>query len=63
MIFGRRGFFGYSVRDHGDVYWFANMAWDGETTRESLGAVSPAEWKRHLLDLFTDDAGPARDKK
>ena len=46
MIFGRRGFFGYSVRDHGDVYWFANMAWDGGTTRESLGAVSPAEWKR-----------------
>ena len=21
----------------GDVYWFANMAWDGETTRERLG--------------------------
>ena len=61
MIFGRRGFFGYSVRDHGDVYWFANMAWDGETTSERLGAVSPAEWKRNLLDLFADDAGPARD--
>ena len=61
MIFGRRGFFGYSVRDHGDVYWFANMTWDGGTTRESLGAVSPAEWKRQLLDLFADDVGPARD--
>ena len=61
MIFGRRGFFGYSVRDHGDVYWFANMAWDGGTTRERLEAVSPAEWKRQLLDLFADDAGPARD--
>ena len=61
MIFGRRGFFGYQVRDHGDVYWFANMRWDSETTRESLGAVSPAEWKRHLLGLFADDAGPARD--
>ena len=37
LIIRRRGFFGYSVRDHGDVYWFANMTWDGETTRERHG--------------------------
>jgi len=61
MIFGRRAFFGYSVRENGDVYWFANMAWDGETTRESLGSVSPAEWKSKLIDLVAEDAGPARD--
>ena len=61
MIFGRRAFFGYSVREHGDVYWFANMAWDGETTRESLGSVSLAEWKSKLIDLVAEDAGPARD--
>src|SRR5262245_50092333 len=61
MIFGRRAFFGYSVRDRGDVYWFANMAWDGDTTRQSFGAISPSEWKRTLIDLFAQDAGPARD--
>ena len=61
MIFGRRAFFGYSVRERGDVYWFANMAWEGETTRQSLGAISPMQWKRQLLALFADDAGPARD--
>jgi len=61
MIFGRRGFFGYSVRERGDVYWFANMAWDGDPTRESLGAISPIEWKTKLLGLFADDAGPACD--
>ncbi len=61
MIFGRRAFFGYSVREQGDVYWFANMAWNGGTTRESLGAIPQAQWKSELLDLFADDVGPARD--
>ena len=61
MIFGRRAFFGYSGA-HGETwYWFANVAWDGETTRESLAAVSPMQWKRQLLALVADDAGPARD--
>ena len=61
MIFGRRAFFGYSVREHGEVYWFANMGWADETTRESMGSLSPAEWKRTLVDLFEEDAGPACD--
>ncbi len=26
MIFGRRAFFGYTVRPSGEVYWFANVA-------------------------------------
>src|SRR5262245_6897040 len=47
MIFGKRAFFGYSVRAQGDVYWFANAAGDGEVTRETL------------IDLFRDDVGPA----
>jgi FAD-dependent urate hydroxylase len=61
MIFGRRAFFGYSVREHGDVYWFANMAWNGGTAREALGTIPVTEWKRKLIDLFRDDQGPARD--
>src|SRR5262245_13306779 len=49
MIFGRRAFFGYSVRERGDVYWFANVAWNGDTTRASLGSIAPSAWKRRLL--------------
>jgi 2-polyprenyl-6-methoxyphenol hydroxylase-like FAD-dependent oxidoreductase len=59
MIFGKRGFFGYSVRPSGEVYWFANMAWPGEPTREQLAAISPGEWKRRLFELYDCDAGPA----
>jgi len=59
MIFGKRGFFGYSVRPSGEVYWFANMAWRGEPTPEQLAAVSPGEWKLRLLELYDGDAGPA----
>ena len=61
MIFGRHAFFGYSVREQGDVYWFANMASAGETTSASLGTIASAEWKQKLIDLFRDDEGPARE--
>jgi 2-polyprenyl-6-methoxyphenol hydroxylase-like FAD-dependent oxidoreductase len=59
MIFGKRGFFGYSVRPSGEVYWFANVSWPGEPTREQLAAISPDEWKRRLLEIYHGDAGPA----
>ena len=60
MIFGRRAFFGYSVREDGVVYWFANVAWDQEASRDGLGSISATEWKEKLTDLFAADAGPAR---
>jgi 2-polyprenyl-6-methoxyphenol hydroxylase-like FAD-dependent oxidoreductase len=60
MIFGRRAFFGYSVKPDGEAYWFANLACPVEPTRESLAATSSDEWKRQLLELFDGDAGPAR---
>jgi FAD-dependent urate hydroxylase len=60
MIFGRRAFFGYSVRPQGDVYWFANVAWRDDATGQ-LAAISPDAWKTRLLDLFAGDAGPAAD--
>jgi 2-polyprenyl-6-methoxyphenol hydroxylase-like FAD-dependent oxidoreductase len=59
MIFGKRAFFGYSVRSSGEVYWFANMAVTKEPTRESLSAISPGQWKQCLFELFAQDAGPA----
>jgi FAD-dependent urate hydroxylase len=30
-----------------------------EPTREALSAIPPEEWRRQLLELFVDDAGPA----
>jgi FAD-dependent urate hydroxylase len=59
MIFGKRAFFGYSVRSSGEVYWFANVVATEVPTRESLAAISPDEWKRRLIELFAQDAGPA----
>jgi FAD-dependent urate hydroxylase len=59
MIFGRRGFFGYSVPVPGEVFWFANLSHDGEPTRERLAAIPADQWKDTLRDLFAVDAGPA----
>lgn len=59
MIFGKRGFFGYSVRPFGETYWFANVAEAVAPTREQLAATSVDDWKRRLIELFADDAGPA----
>ena len=50
-MFGRRAFFGYLVRDDGQIYWFANVADPNppETPRSST------QWREHLLDLLDDD--------
>lgn len=59
MIFGKRAFFGYAVAPDGEVWWFANVPQPAEPTRDALSAVSSDEWRRRLLALFADDAGPA----
>ncbi len=55
FIFGRRAFFGYLARPSGEVYWFANVHRPDEPSRGELSAVSPDEWKRRLLDVFSCD--------
>ena len=55
FVFGRRAFFGYLVRDSGEVWWFVNLARPDEPSREELAATSTQEWKRRLLELFADD--------
>lgn len=60
MIFGRRAFFGYYAADNGDVVWFAN--WPRTPIEPAERETTSRDaWKAHLLDLFTDDAGPAID--
>lgn len=59
MIFGRRAFFGYSVRPGGETYWFANVFAANEPDRAALSAKAQAAWRAELRVLFADDAGPA----
>ena len=57
MVFGRRSFFGYLVRDDGEVYWFANVTRPA-TDRAALRAVTADEWLATLRDLHADDPYP-----
>ena len=57
MVFGRRSFFGYLVRDDGEVYWFANVTRpDGD--RAALRAVAAEEWLATLRELHAEDPYP-----
>ena len=55
FVFGKRAYFGYLVRESGEIWWFANVACPDEPSRKELSGVSSAEWKRRLLDLFSGD--------
>ena len=57
MVFGRRSFFGYLVRDDAEVYWFANVT-TAEGDRADLRGVSGEEWLARLRDLHADDPFP-----
>jgi FAD-dependent urate hydroxylase len=55
FVFGKRAFFGYLVREDGEIYWFANLHRDGEPTRRELAEVSASQWKQQLIEQFVDD--------
>lgn len=59
MLFGKRGFFGYLVAPDGEVWWFANLPEPRELSPGELAAISPAGWRRRLLELFASDNAPA----
>jgi 2-polyprenyl-6-methoxyphenol hydroxylase-like FAD-dependent oxidoreductase len=58
MIFGKRAFFGYVLAPDDCVWWFANLPRRDEPTRGALD-TSGGALRRHLIDLFEADAGPA----
>jgi FAD-dependent urate hydroxylase len=60
MIFGRRAFFGYVPDPAGGTVWFANVPRPAVTPAERA-ATTAEQWRRQLVELFTGDAGPARD--
>ncbi|MFN3324940.1 MAG: FAD-dependent oxidoreductase [Bryobacteraceae bacterium] len=55
MVWGRRAFFGYTVREDGTAWWFANIGEPREPGRDELSATSTAEWKRRLREMFAGD--------
>jgi len=55
MVWGRRAFFGYTVRSDGVVWWFANTGAEREPSRDELAMITTAEWKARLRALFVDD--------
>ena len=57
MVFGRRSFFGYLVREDGEVYWFANITHPA-ADRAALRAVGADEWLATLRELHADDPYP-----
>ena len=59
MIFGKRAFFGYAVAPDGDVWWFANVPRRDQPAHGELEMVSGEDWRRRLLELYAEDAGPA----
>jgi 2-polyprenyl-6-methoxyphenol hydroxylase-like FAD-dependent oxidoreductase len=57
MVFGRRSFFGYLVREDGEVYWFANVTRPA-ADRAALRAVPAEQWLAKLRELHADDPYP-----
>ncbi|MEV4686033.1 FAD-dependent oxidoreductase [Microbacterium sp. LWH3-1.2] len=57
MLFGRRSFFGWLVRDDGEVYWFANITHPA-ADRAAVRNVSAEEWLAELRELHAGDPHP-----
>jgi 2-polyprenyl-6-methoxyphenol hydroxylase-like FAD-dependent oxidoreductase len=55
MVWGRRAFFGYTIRPNGDAWWFANLGQPEEPGRHELAAITTLEWQRRLHPLFAAD--------
>jgi len=55
FVFGKRAFFGYLVRESGDVYWFANLDRPDAPRRSELKRIPAEEWQRELCALFKGD--------
>jgi 2-polyprenyl-6-methoxyphenol hydroxylase-like FAD-dependent oxidoreductase len=58
MTFGKRAFFGYIVSPDGEVWWFSNVPYPQEPTRDELSDILNEDWQRWLLALHSDDPAP-----
>lgn len=55
MLWGKRAFFGWTVRPNGEAWWFANVGADREPTRDELKTPGTERWKVRLQELFAGD--------
>ena len=58
MIFGKRAFFAYMTKPSGEVFWFSNVPWAKEPSRDELNQITPEAWKARLLALHAGDQEP-----
>ncbi|WP_205745846.1 FAD-dependent oxidoreductase [Egibacter rhizosphaerae] len=59
LVFGKRCFFGHVKAPDGTIWWFANPPRAVEPAPGELAAISPDEWRSHLMELFAEDRTPA----
>ncbi|MFC4946148.1 FAD-dependent oxidoreductase [Pseudonocardia sp. GCM10023141] len=59
MVFGKRAFFGYAVAPSGEIWWFANPSRRDEPDPGELAAMTTAQWRSWLAELYADDRSPA----
>ena len=55
MIWGKQAFFGYTIRERGEAWWFANLGQPRAPQRGELESVATTEWQRRLQNLFAAD--------
>jgi 2-polyprenyl-6-methoxyphenol hydroxylase-like FAD-dependent oxidoreductase len=58
MVFGKKAFFGYSVRNAEEVYWFGNINYPGTPTRRDLLDIPQMVWRKTLQNLYARDIAP-----
>ncbi len=58
MVFGKQAFFGYSIRDGEEVYWFGNLSFPGKPTRRELMSIPQEQWRDKVRKLYAKDIAP-----
>ncbi|NMN98614.1 FAD-dependent oxidoreductase [Antrihabitans stalactiti] len=60
MTFGKRCFFAYAINENGEIWWFANPPRKRQPSQAELEAITDAQWRDELRELFAKDNGPAQ---
>lgn len=55
MLWGRRAFFGFTVRADGEAWWFANLDHASEPAQRNAKEWASDRWKAELLEQFRDE--------
>jgi len=61
MTFGKQAFFGFSITNTGEVWWFNNYDWEQEPDRTALDTLAMQNIKKELLELHKNDHGKIKE--